>query len=556
MPSTEESGPSVTTTTVSESEPAVTDAPGAGAQKFGKYHLKRHLATGGMAEIYLAEQLGPEGFQKEIVIKRILPHLARDRTFTDMFLDEARLAANLNHPNIGQIHELGEVDGDYYIAMEFIDGASLDELLAAGAPIPPDVAARVVGDVLQALDHAHESRDRTGNPLGLVHRDVTPSNVMVSVDGIVKLVDFGVAKAAAKSHKTQTGAVKGKFAYMAPEQVESQDIDRRADIFAIGIVFFELLTGERPFGDDLAAVSRILHEPARDPRDLAPQIPEPFARVVNRALQKDPAARYPTAHSMLLDIETALRLQNSYAGPREIAHVVRRFRGEEIASPEFGLADTGVFAADRSGELAAPIEADRQRLGLLETAAIAVPGSPHAQSTAAATAPSGEADRGAAAQALLKRFGPLLAVLLFVGSALFAVAAVWTKADTPSPLVTSDPRTTILSTSPFVFDGAQPEALFEEDGNDVVIDSIPSTRILKNGKFVGWTPHETKLSPGRHRIELELDDQRKTAEFQVKKRGTTRTLFEFEELGKKDDQAESKRKKGRRSIGAKLRSLF
>lgn len=542
-------------------------------EQLGKYHLKRHLATGGMAEIYLAEQLGPEGFAKEIVIKRILPHLARDRNFTAMFLDEARLAANLNHPNIGQIYELGEVEGNYFIAMEFIDGASLEQVIGSGARVPADVGARIVTDVLQALDFAHESRDRDGKPLGIVHRDVTPSNVMVSIDGIVKLVDFGVAKAAKKGHKTQTGAVKGKFAYMAPEQVESQDIDCRADIFAIGIVFYELLTSKRPFGEELAAVSRILYEDPIPPHEVDPGVPESFSRVVMRALEKDVDERYPTAHSMLLDVETALRMENSYAGPRELARVIRDYRGvPQSGAARVPIVDTGVFAADRSQEILPRAPAtDEANIGMLETAALATieesrppqheedsepEAQPRPKPAATKTADVKPEGERAARLALLKRVAPFVAA---AGSLVVLVAgalAFWSARETPSALVTSDPRTVVLNTSPLVIDGAEPDALFDDAGNTVVIASIPATRIYKDGQFVGWTPHQTQLNPGRHRIELAHGEERKVAEFEVVQSRLNRVQFDFESLGEKAEKAKTKRKKRGRSLRSKIRSLF
>lgn len=559
-------------TSLTIDEGSLSEASEIEGEKLGKYHLKRHLATGGMAEIYLAEQVGPEGFAKDIVIKRILPHLARDKTFTAMFLDEARLAANLNHPNIGQIYELGETDGNYYIAMEFIDGASLEQLIAGPERVPADVAARIVADVLQALDFAHESRDRSGKPLGIVHRDVTPSNVMVSVDGIVKLVDFGVAKAAKKGHKTQTGAVKGKFAYMAPEQVESQDIDHRADIFAIGIVFYELLTGQRPFGEELAAVSRILHEEATPPTEVDDSIPEPFSRVVMRALQKDPDDRYPTAHTMLLDVETALRIENSYAGPREIARVIRAHRGvpnSGVAS--IAVVDTGVFAADRSGEMAQPT---KEAIGLMETAALQSIEAPRSEEPAPESAeprapeptqreiqakPTADTKppRKGPSVETLKRAAPFVAAAALLVVLAAVGLATLSGRESQSPLVTTDPRTVVLNTTPLIADGAQPDALFDESGHRVVIGSLPAAKIYKKGKFVGWTPHQTQLSAGRHRIELELADQRKTVEFDVNESRLTRVHFDFAKLGAADAEPESKRKRKRGGNPLrKIRSLF
>ncbi len=258
--------------------------------QLGKYTLKRQLATGGMAEIWLGEQRGPGGFTKELVVKRILPHLANDEKFVQMFLDEARLAAQLTHPNIVQIFDLGEADGSYFIAMEYIRGHDLAQLREAGramgAPLDWLAAARIVADACAGLDYAHNFADSRGRPMNLVHRDVSPQNILVSDQGAVKLVDFGVAKAATSTHKTQTGAVKGKFAYMSPEQIRGEKLDGRSDLFAMGIVLFELLTGRRPFGADseLMALTAIMHHPAPDVQEINPNIPQPLRDVVAKAL--------------------------------------------------------------------------------------------------------------------------------------------------------------------------------------------------------------------------------------------------------------------------------
>ncbi len=312
----------------------------------GKYTLVRHLATGGMAEIWLAEQAGPGGFAKELVIKQILPHLAKDDQFTRMFLDEARLAAQLSHPKIAQIYELGKFDEQYFIAMEFIDGVDLSDVIemaaAKGRPIPFNIVTKIVMDVLEALDYAHDYTGRDGEPFNLVHRDVTPHNVIVSNDGIVKLVDFGVAKARANQSKTQTGAVKGKFAYMAPEQIQNQELDRRADIFAAGVLLYELLTAEKPFGEDLAAVSNILSQDAPDPRAVRGDTPEELARVCQRAMAKDRQARYGDAHDMLRDLESWLRSDGEYVGDRQLSAWIREMQGLPT------VRNTGAVSPNRS----------------------------------------------------------------------------------------------------------------------------------------------------------------------------------------------------------------
>ncbi|RKG67094.1 serine/threonine protein kinase, partial [Corallococcus terminator] len=232
----------------------------------GKYQLIRKLATGGMAEVYLAKAAGPMGFKKTLVLKRILPHLAEEPAFVEMFLSEAKLAAQLEHPNIVQIFDFGEAGGSYFLAMELIDGPSLRKLVkrAVEVPLPQTLCARLVASAAEGLAYAHEFRDSaTDEPLGLIHRDVSPDNILVSRQGAVKVVDFGIAKVAGQKHRTQTGVVKGKLAYMPPEQLQAKPLDRRVDVYALGVVLYELLTGKRPFGTttEEGTMRAILFEP-------------------------------------------------------------------------------------------------------------------------------------------------------------------------------------------------------------------------------------------------------------------------------------------------------
>ncbi|HZN96027.1 MAG TPA: serine/threonine-protein kinase, partial [Myxococcales bacterium] len=203
-----------------------------------------------MAEVWLARQTGIEGFKRHLVIKRILPHLADDPEFVQMFLNEARIAANFNHPNIAQIYDLGEVSGAYYIAMEFVHGEDLGRIMrkawGTGQWIAYPIGIRIVALACEGLYYAHTRNDDSGRPLKVVHRDISPQNILIGFDGSVKLVDFGIAKAVDSASMTKSGAIKGKFAYMAPEQAGGKPIDHRADLFAIGLTLYELLTGTRP----------------------------------------------------------------------------------------------------------------------------------------------------------------------------------------------------------------------------------------------------------------------------------------------------------------------
>src|SRR5437588_327572 len=256
----------------------------------GKYKLVKLIAAGGMAEVYLARQAGAAGFEKLVCLKRILPHLARDKQFVDMFLNEARLAAQLDHPNIVQIFDLGEANGNYFIAMEFIDGPNLRSVAKRAAELgellPTPEVARIVAHAAGGLHYAHELRDpHSRQPLGLVHRDISPDNVLVHKNGSVKVVDFGIAKAAGSSGATRTGTLKGKVAYMPPEQLRGEPLDRRADVFALGVVLYELLAGKRPWEGDseVALIGRIMTQEPEPLQNLRPETPPLLLAIVERA---------------------------------------------------------------------------------------------------------------------------------------------------------------------------------------------------------------------------------------------------------------------------------
>ncbi|MGI5861045.1 MAG: protein kinase domain-containing protein [Myxococcales bacterium] len=294
----------------------------------GKYRLLERIGRGGMAEVLLAQVEGPAGFQKKLAIKRILPTYARDHEFVRMFLDEARLAALLNHPNIVQIFELGEHEGTYYVAMEYVDGMSLRALCRRAAivrrPIPVPHAAKIISLVCEGLAYAH-ALCLEGRPLELVHRDISPENILVSASGAVKIVDFGVAKAAICSSHTQGGTLKGKVRYMAPEQIRCDPIDGRADVFALGVVFYELVTGMLPFqGDGTVAVMEAILSKAPIPVDrLRPDCPPAIARIISQALEKSPEARFADCRSMQLEIDQCLIARGELVGAHELADLVR-----------------------------------------------------------------------------------------------------------------------------------------------------------------------------------------------------------------------------------------
>ncbi len=278
--------------------------------QFGKYTLVERLGRGGMAEVWKARISGPAGFQRTLVIKRILPHLVEDEHFKQMFVAEARLSARLNHANIVQVFELGDVDGEFYLAMEYVRGRDLVNLVRAqlfkGVP-PPGLGAFVVREVCRALAYAHALADDNGTPLRLIHRDVSPSNVMISVDGAVKLLDFGIAKALAEANenRTVTGTLKGKFGYMSPEQVEGKEVDHRSDLFAAGVCLHEVLTGKRLFkgASDLQTIAMVRDAKVEPPSLFNPAVPPELDAVVLKALARAPDERWRSCDEMAVALD-------------------------------------------------------------------------------------------------------------------------------------------------------------------------------------------------------------------------------------------------------------
>src|SRR5215217_3385744 len=303
----------------------------------GKYQLVRKLATGGMAEVFLAKAAGPGGFEKTLVLKRILPHLAEDPSFVEMFLGEARLVAGLNHPHIVQIFDFGEAEGSYFLAMELIDGPNLRrwqrQAASKGQPLAPNICAKVVAQAAEGLAFAHDFVDpTTGQPLGLIHRDVSPDNILVSRQGAVKVVDFGIAKVAGQKHRTQTGIVKGKVAYMPPEQVRADPLDRRVDVYALGVVLYELLTGKLPIdgASELALMQAIV---SREPMPVSryrQDVPAALQDIITKALRKDREDRYPDCRALQVDLERFVLSVGEPVGAYQVAQAVEQVVEERI----------------------------------------------------------------------------------------------------------------------------------------------------------------------------------------------------------------------------------
>jgi serine/threonine protein kinase len=263
-----------------------------GNSTLGPYELVATLGDGGMGSVCIARRSGPGGFARRVAIKRIHTHLAAEKDVVAMFLDEARLAASVSHRNVAQIYELGVADETYYLVMEFVEGTHLGVLRRALGQVSLGLAAYVVAEAAHGLHAAHEVRAAGGQRLGLVHRDVSPSNILLGFDGSVKVTDFGIAKAEGRLARTDTGQVRGKASYMAPEQALGEDVDRRADVFALGVVLFELCSGRKPFGNGASAETmlRVLRDERPRLEEVAPSVPAELVPLITSSIRVTRAA--------------------------------------------------------------------------------------------------------------------------------------------------------------------------------------------------------------------------------------------------------------------------
>ncbi|HET7504494.1 MAG TPA: protein kinase [Kofleriaceae bacterium] len=303
---------------------------------FGKYYLLERINIGGMAEVFRAKAFGVEGFERLVAVKRILSNIAEDQEFIRMFIEEAKLSVQLNHANIAQIFDLGVVDGAYYIALEHVHGRDLrgifDRCRQIGEPMPVAQACFIAMKVCEGLDYAHNKRDQAGHELSLVHRDVSPQNILVSFEGEVKLIDFGIAKAAGTGPKTQAGILKGKFGYMSPEQVRGLPIDRRSDIFSCGIVLYELLTGERLFvgESDFSTLEKVRNVEILPPSTYNRKIPDELERIVLRALTKDVDERYQNAIDLHDELQAFVYTAGEFYSRKDLASWMKKTFAREI----------------------------------------------------------------------------------------------------------------------------------------------------------------------------------------------------------------------------------
>jgi len=380
----------------------VSDASGI---PFGKFLLSKRLARGGMAEVFLARQRGPEGFDRRVALKRILPHLVDSESFVRMFLDEARLAARLSHPNIVHIYEFGKVDEHFFIAMEYVDGVHSGMLIKLAAQmgdrLPLPLIARIGADACAGLHYAHGLESADGNPLRIVHRDVSPPNLMISFDGVVKLVDFGIAKAVSQVEQTRPGVVKGKYAYMSPEQTTSMPLDGRSDVFSLGLVLWELVAGRVAVSrsDPVEAMRRIRDGQLPAIEAVRKDVPTTLAQAINHALAVDREGR-ASAADLGLALEGFIKASPELGTAMELSQWIRgRFRRASTTgeNPTLG----GAPGATRPATVAATAAATSATLAATSamladtsaaTSAVITDADPTVAATPAAISPGDEED--------------------------------------------------------------------------------------------------------------------------------------------------------------------
>jgi serine/threonine protein kinase len=312
---------------------------------FGKYLLLDRINIGGMAEVWRGKMFGAGGFERLVAIKRILPNIAEDEEFITMFIDEAKITVQLTHANVAQVYELGQIANNYFIAMEYIPGkdmrAIFDRCRKKGEPAPVPLVCFMVAKMCEGLDYAHRKKDGMGRDMNIVHRDISPQNVLISYEGEVKVIDFGIAKAAGKATKTQAGILKGKFAYMSPEQIRGLPLDRRSDVFAIGICLYEMLTGERLFvGDsDFSVLEKVRKAEVLPPSTYNRRIPEALEKIVLRALAKDVEDRYQYANELGDDLQRFLITSDSIFSRKDLMQYMKSTFAEDVEREKVRIQD-------------------------------------------------------------------------------------------------------------------------------------------------------------------------------------------------------------------------
>ncbi len=470
-------------------------SPLAGGTYFlGRYRVVDEIGVGGMASVHLARMDGPGGFQKWVAIKRIHPHLVEDETFVNMFLDEARVAARISHPNVATVFELGKHEDTYWIAMEYLHGEPLREVMRRteemGQPMPPEIACRAIADAAEGLHSAHELLGRNGEKLQLVHRDVTPHNLFVTYDGTTKVVDFGIAKFSSRMANTRAGTLKGKLAYMSPEQVAGEPIDRRTDVFALGVVLWELTTGQRLFRmeNDLDTLAKVQECMVPRPSTIVRGYPIDLEKIVMKALAKNKNERYRTAREFSRALQSLLMRRGLFIASDEVAAYMASIFADRIQKREAHLRwaaeVTQTIDIDKMKGMASPWQSDDGSILTYNSEVQASqPGVPRPAPRPAAGAPRDTSHSGSAgaptplAVPAAAKAIDLGATLRLGGPAAPAPSRAPVPAPRPAKLApavdshTEDPPTLARPKGAFSSDPGPDE--FDDNVDTIVTDSFP-----------------------------------------------------------------------------------
>jgi serine/threonine-protein kinase len=528
--------------------PAETDTAPEAPARLGRYELLGQLATGGMAEILLARLAGEAGFEKTVVVKRLLPELVASKAYVAMFLDEGKLVARLDPPNVCEVHELGRDGAEYFLVMPYLDGVPASDFIAR--PRDPEriaqlrVAAGIIVQACAGLHHAHELKGADGAPLGLVHRDVSPSNLFVTTAGVVKVLDFGIAKVHGGA-ETEAGTIKGKTQYMAPEQLLGEQLDRRCDVFALGIVLFELATHSRLFkrASDYLAARAILEEPIPRADAIDPAVPAALADVIAKALDRDKAKRFADARELGKAVEAAMVPHGGVASTEQIAAALAEWHGAELSAMRTRQAKVIADARSRTQPAArgeaptvpgklTPSETSlrttaravvrTRRRGTVVAAAVVLAGAgvvaaigwSHDDSgterSARISPPPVVTDPPDAAAAIARREPPDAAPAIEPGDAAAAgdTADAGKAAEREPPPMLDKPRPTSTKKRERSEKRSATREVAERPGL-LRIDSAPYATIYVDGTPLGETPLVDKpLAPGKHTIKAVLKDGR------------------------------------------------
>ena len=383
--------------------------------RIDRYELYDVIASGGMATVHLGRLVGPAGFGRTVAIKRLHPHLAKERDFVTMLTDEARVTGRIGHPNIVSTLDVVASQGELFLVMDYVPGLTLAALIAHAAEqserVPPAVACAIMAGVLRGLDAAHEARDESGRPLEVVHRDVSPQNILVGTDGVARLLDFGIAKAVGRLHTTRDGELKGKLGYMAPEQLGARPVDRRTDIYAASVVLWEALTGERLFdGDDAATIfGNVMQKKVLAPSARRPEVPSPIDIAVLSGLEREPSRRFSRARDMAAAIEEGAPLARAaeiaewvaLVGERDLADraalVAGMGRPSALAREIAPVNDSSEGILTAVGEAQAPTRSKRRAMWLAAAAVVSIGAAGFAATRRGATAAASESGAPAGA---------------------------------------------------------------------------------------------------------------------------------------------------------------